>query len=38
MATGDAEAALDLGQHQHPAVRRQTAGIEGRLNGLARHG
>ena len=35
---GDAEATLDLGQHQHAAVGGQTAGVEGDLNGLAGDG
>ena len=32
---GDAEPALDLGQHQHPGVRGQPAAVEGDVHRLA---
>jgi hypothetical protein len=34
-ALGDAEAPLDLRQHQQATVRGQPSGIEGDLHGLA---
>jgi hypothetical protein len=34
-ALGDAEPALDLGQHQHPGVRGHAATVEGDVNRLA---
>jgi hypothetical protein len=35
-ALGNAEPALDLGQHQHAGVRRQPAAVEGSTHQLAR--
>lgn len=32
---GQAELAFDLGQHQHPGIRGQPAGVEGEVNRLA---
>ena len=37
-AFGDPEATLDLGQHQHPAIRAQPPGVEGDLHRLAGDG
>ena len=37
-ALGNAEATLDLGEHQHPAVRGQAPGVERDLHRLAGNG